>query len=363
MPNNLGFFTLAPAIAAIDDFTDRDETRYLPAELGALLLRFETDLAVRYVTTLLEDEKYADVEGTMREIVLHGNLAESAVNSLFSTCIQPSSIRSLEERASNGDLLADEMLRSLRGSFSVFLNGDSETACHTETMIDDTLDDGDLADPGWHLNFPPEILDQLVKRISSARPSTIACKLTSWLRLWSESGRATDALDAAESHYLSDDRLSVDNRMVMAVMRIGGKSRSYPWLVRAQQSNRGWMQYWSSFEETLDRWNMLKKNFPNKWDAFLIDSIRPFHGYSHSFSGSFAHLIEYLVHLDRTEDAQAATTQLAEAISGLVLGPRSTDSGLDNAQEGALNFRYLVRSLESESILSEGYLSRTVLCS
>ena len=314
------FYEIAPAVAAIDEFTDGDETGHLPAELGALLLLSDANLAIKYVKSLTDDEKYGDVEDITREIVRNGDLTDPVISSLVSTCIEPSLVRILEERASSGDEMAVEMLR-LSPSFSSGLpDNDASTDTYYPSLMDEPLDDGDLTGPDWHLNYPPADLDRLVKQISSLSQPQIANKLTSWLRDWADSGCASDALNAAEQHYLVDDRLVVDNQTVLVVKRIGGLSRSYDWLVRAQQSNYGWMPRWTSHEETKNRWSMLKRDFPEAWHDFLIRSIKPKRGHSHWFVGTFAHLIEYLVFLDREEDARAAANQLVETISGLVSG-------------------------------------------
>ena len=313
-------YKIAPAIAAINEFTDGDETRYLPAELGALLVRSDADLAVKYVKSLTDDEKYGDVEDVMREIVRDGDLADPVIYSLVSTCNEPSLIRILEERASSGDEMAVELLRLPPGFVSSFPDNDASSDTQYQSLVDEPLDDGDLSGPDWHLKYPPSDLDRLIERISPANQSQIACQLASWLCVWAEAGSGFEALDAAEQEYLINDRLPVENQTVLAVKRIGGLSRSYEWLVRAQQSNYGWMPRWTSHEETKNRWSMLKRDFPEAWHDFLIRSIKPKRGHSHWFGGTIAHFIEYLVFLDREEDARATANQLVETITGLVSG-------------------------------------------
>lgn len=311
---------IAPAIAAIEEYTDGDKTRYLPAELGALLVRSDVDLAVKYVKSLTDDEKYGDVEDVMDSFVRDGDFTDPVVYSLVSTCIEPSSIRILEERASSGDEMAVEILRLSPGFSSDSLNDDASSDTDYRSLMDEPLDDGDLSGPDWHLNYPPADIDRLIERILPASQSQIAKQLASWLCLWAESGSGFEALHAAEQHYLVDDRLPVENQTVLAVKRIGGVSRSYEWLVRAQQSNYGWMPRWTSHEETEIRWSMFKNDFPEAWHDFLIRSIKPKRGHSHWFVGTFAHLIEYLVLLDRDEDARSVANQLVQAIRGLVSG-------------------------------------------
>ena len=78
--------------------------------------------------------------------------------------------------------------------------------------------------------------------------------------------------------------------------------------------------FWSSFDETRERWDMLKNDYPEKWHEFLLESIKPTLGSSHWFGGNIAHLIEYLAYVGRIEDARATTNQLIETIGQLTSG-------------------------------------------
>ena len=138
--------------------------------------------------------------------------------------------------------------------------------------------------------------------------------------MWLGSERAVEALKVAENYVLGDDRFSVTNDALVAVRNVGGRSRSFRWLVKAQKSNLGWMENWSSFDETRQRWDMLKNDFPGKWHDFLLASIEPMRERSHWFGGTLAHLVEYLVYVGRIEDARKATNQLVETVSQMTSG-------------------------------------------
>ena len=108
---------LAPAIASVMEFTDGDGTSHLPAEFGEMLIRFEPGLAVNYVRELMDTEEYSDAESVLQELVRTGGLTDPIVRALVSTCIEPQSIRILEERREGPNLTTSEIL----GSAQVFL--------------------------------------------------------------------------------------------------------------------------------------------------------------------------------------------------------------------------------------------------
>ncbi len=316
------WFNLAPLINAVEEYTDGDETRYLPAQFGAHLLRFAPPLAVNYVKSWAATENHGETGYLTGQMVRYGDLAEPTVNALFTTRIKRTSIRTLEELAGKGDDVAEEMLIHLPDLSSATTVDDTAETTADETPENDRWRDGELVDRDWRLVYPPEILVRLVREVVVARSFELEDKLSSWLPLWSESERAHQALRAAECHILGNDRIKISNETVLAARNVGGLSRSYPWLVRAQQSNRGWMEYRSSYDETKERWRMLTRDFPEKWHGFLLESIRPVRGNSHGFGSTLAHLIEYLVYMGQVDDARAATTQLVETICQLTSGQR-----------------------------------------
>ena len=161
---------LAPAIGAISEFTDGDETAHLPAKFGELLMRFETDLGNKYVKSLMDAERYSDVENILREVVRGGDLTDPIVRSLVSTCIDPHSIRMLEERAEGQNSLANPIV-DLIPKYSSALSS-RETASSVDRILFPEEPD-ELVEsfgPDWHLEFPPERLEELVTHESLVWP-------------------------------------------------------------------------------------------------------------------------------------------------------------------------------------------------
>ena len=121
-----------------------------------------------------------------------------------------------------------------------------------------------------------------------------------------------------EPLFLNESRLEVSNEMVTAVRRIGGRTRSYPWLVQAQRSNNGWKDYWSSLEQSKERWSTLKRDFPDRWRQFLVESIRPQRGLPPWFSGTITRMVMYLIYFDHREEAHAVCTQIVDTVFEIV---------------------------------------------
>ena len=313
------WYRLAPAIASVSEFTDGDETSHLPARLGKLLLRFDPALAKGYVKWLMDAEQYSDVEEVMKYLARTGDLTDPTVRALVSTCIGPESIRILENRASQSDTFAEQVL-DLDPGFS-YIRTERDTESPERTAPDGAFVGRPAPnDPDRHLKHPPSRLAKLIQSKASAGLYDLADELCAWLCSWADSEDGTDALDAVEPYFLGDERLRVTNEAVGAVKRIGGRTRSYFWLVRAQRSNNGWSQYWTNNEDTKERWSLVKCDFPDRWHTFLTESILPPPGFSPHFGMTLARLVEYLLYFGRCGDANAVASQLAETIRDLVSG-------------------------------------------
>ena len=312
---------LAPAIDAVRDFTDGDETSHLPGRLGQLLLCFDPSLAVGYIKSLMDTEHYGDVEGILDNLVRTGDLADPIVNALVSTCIEPHSLRLLEERAMTSDSLAEDLLELSPGFSAYRGERDTGSLAGNDSLRNPAGTRSDSTEPDRYLNTPPERLHQLVRSDSLVwSPFAQAEKLCSWLCCWAETDHAADALEAVEPYFMEDDQLRVSNQAVAAVRRIGGRNRSYKWLVRAQQSNHGWHEYWTSFEETQERWDLVQRDFRDYWHDFLTKSIQPSRGLVPHFGLTIARLVKYLAYFERWPEAYAVASQLLDTVGDLVSG-------------------------------------------
>ena len=310
------WFRLAPAIASVGDFTDGDETSNLPARLGKLFLRFDPSLAVDYLKWLTETEQYGVVEEVATELVQTSDLSNPVVRALVSTCIEPHSIRLLEERASGSDLFAEQILQ-LTPRFSTSL---TDQGSETATSPYPNGYPLESVDPDRHLKYPPECLPELMQTEATASPHARSEEVCAWFCYWADTERAAEALDAVEPYFLGDARLKVSNPAVDAVRKIGGRTRSYGWLVRAQRSNNGWFEYWTDPDEVRSRWRSVMSDFPDRWHDFLTGSIRPPLGFSPHFGMTIARLVEYLLLFERSGDAHAVAYQLVDTIGDLVSG-------------------------------------------
>ena len=314
------FLALAPAIAAVLEFTDGDETSHLAGRLGALLLRFDPDLAIRYMKALMDAEQYGSVENVLHDLVRNGDLTDAGTRALVSTCIDPDSIRLLQGRADDSDQFASEVLE-LHPSYSSSLAETYATSESSMVSLDDSDEGSSLATRSrQNLEFPPEQLAELMMSEELSWPIDRERRLSEWLHSWAETERAADALDAAQRFFFEDDRLRMSNLSVAVARKVGGRRRSYHWLVRAQQTNNGWHGYWTSSVDARERWIWVKEDFPDRWREFLTESIRPLPSAPLQFGMTIARIVEYLIYFERWDEAFAVMSQLVATVGDQVSG-------------------------------------------
>ena len=312
---------LAPAIGAVRQFTDGDETNHLISKLGRLLLELDPDLAVAYLTFLMDNEQYSDVQQVLQELVSTGDLNDPNIRALVNTCIDPDSIELLERRAGQSYEPAAEVVALMPRYSSNLSQGTVERSMRDPSEEDTpswTPRDG--ISPEECLKFPPEDLGEFIIQEGSDGPYWLSESLCTWLCRWSETDRARDAVEAVRPYLLDDHQFRVSNEAVIAAKQIVGRTQNFAWLVKANRSNRGWHEHWTDIGEARDRWRWLKHDFPDRWHEFLIASIPPDPGFSWHFGMRVARLAEYLGYFDHWEDSCAVARQLVDTVVGLTNG-------------------------------------------
>ena len=304
---------LAPAIGAVLEFTDGDETNHLASKLGRLLLHLDPDLAVDYLTFLIDDELYWDVQQVLEELVSTGDLNDPNIGALVNTCIDPDSIEHLERRVGQScDPAAAALALEPRYS-SKFSRRNFEDDSHSWTPREGISMEECL-------KYPPEDIVKFIQREDNDLPYRLSESLCTWLCWWSKTNRGRDAVVAVRPYLLENDQIRVSNEAVVAAKQVVGRTQSFDWLVKANRSNHGWHEHWTDVGKAKERWSWVKRDFPDRWHEFLIASIPPNSGFSWYFGMTVARVAEYLGYLDQWEDSCAVALQLVETVAGLTSG-------------------------------------------
>jgi hypothetical protein len=260
---------LAPAVSAIGDYTDGDETRHLPVELGRLLLMGDVRRFVKYHEWLCASGDYWDASSIFRTFVVKADLGNRLSRAVAQTAIERENLATLSERSDKGDSNAAECLRTM----SLFQACAPAPITKAESAADrlSLKENGLLPDVR---EFPPERFEAYQAAVKTSGSYRVDENIDAWARFWSTQGDKKAVLEALEAydrdtvHFFRDSKLRFE-----LTMGVRGKQSAYQVLVTAQQGGYGWNSYFSRPENALYVWTKLKEIYPDKWLAFLQSTL------------------------------------------------------------------------------------------
>jgi len=311
---------LAPVTAAVEDFTDGDETSHLQGMLGEILSIISPERVPAYYRWLCDQERYNDAETLFGAFLSSAELTHDLHQALARTAVDERSLHILSKRAARGDPGAGEALGALEDvlgplNLQATMSAAEEQAAPQWESRTDGLP---RADP---LSFPPPQLKQFLAASGSMTPYDREQCARNWLHGWVDAGQARQALDAVVELVESDARLRVSDDLFNLALAHRGRSEAYRWLVRAQRDNHGWLRFFGQKEETLGRWQAVKENYPERWFDFVVDSIASGTGEKWeqmAMREALLRLVEYFIFADRTDIAEGICDQAVCSVLDLV---------------------------------------------
>jgi hypothetical protein len=311
-------YEVARVVAAVDEFTDGDETSHLQAFLGDILSKIRPGRVAAYYGWLCEQERYDDAEVVFRSFLADADLQDEIVQALARTAVDERSLEILQERMDRGDQGAAAAVGALQETLGPVRFRELESAGDGEAPSRSESPEEPLRlDP--RLYPPPRIREFLS---ASRSPGFVAHEelVARWVRSWADAEEGSEALQAVESLVESDGRIRVSNDLFDLALAIRGRAAAYDWLVRAQRDNHGWIHFFAPKEEVLFRWEAVSNYYPEKWFDFLADSISPNRreGWELGVRDALTSIVEYLIYMNQADLALVMTSQAVRSVSELV---------------------------------------------
>jgi hypothetical protein len=94
---------IAAMIAAVNEFTDGDETRHLTKEFAGTIQAVEPSLFPAYYDHLCKNEEWENAEGSFSNFLQHTNLSDFIVRAIARTTIDEGGLAELKKRADAGE--------------------------------------------------------------------------------------------------------------------------------------------------------------------------------------------------------------------------------------------------------------------
>jgi len=299
---------LAPAIAVILDYTDGDETRNFSGELAeTLALAAPEKLAVYYMWQC-EHSDHSQVLHTLHAFLEHADLEELMAHSLAMTAIDQVRLGIITRRAVQGDAGAQIVQERLQTDLGTAAFAFTKSRTGPSRILEGR--DSVAFDP---THYPPSTF-------VDASLEDLPGPLSAWIDYWAARGQKKEVYRILTEADMRGIDIGCYDQLFMLTRLLYGKAKAYPWLVKAHIRGNGWNWYLSRQDEAEQRWRMLKQYYPEKWQAFLQDTLLQMPLWR---SGSFSHmefrrLIEYCLFMGQRDLAQRLVEQMVKRSLELV---------------------------------------------
>lgn len=313
---------LATPIAHIEEFTDGDETGHLPRELAEVLLEIAPDLLPSYYTWLCDREDAYDALHAFHSFIKTADLSSPINRAVAATAVDGGSLKLLIERAKedSGAQATLDSVRELLGEKGFEKSLREEPRSNTNSFERKPS----LAAPH---DYQPENFEEYLAALDANDYIWKEDAVEEWINYWLAERRDETVFQALERAVARGVELRDYDRMFELALRLHGRERAYPWLVKAHREQRGWNRYYTSEEKAHRRWERIERLYPHRWFDFVRQTLQKESGGApwqdlYLDSGNAARLIEFCLRMNKIELARDATRRLVEG-SLLLVEPLS----------------------------------------
>lgn len=306
---------LATPIASVMRFTDGDETSHLPGELADVLSEVAPDLLPRYYEWLCEEEEYSDALKAFHSFLKRADLSDQVSQALAKTGVDDESLSILAKRGEEGNQGAEEVLSSLTGLLGQRtlerVRADDEEPGQPQYQT------SGKEEPPSSADYPPDRLSDYLAALKERSCDWDEC-IKDWLEFWKNVGKEGEAFRAIEEREGRGEVVGGCDAVFHFALSFYGGERAYPWLVKAHVRRYGWHYFFTSKDEAVRRWEMVRKHYPGRCLRFVQDSMKSewgeqWHGIR--VYDSFVRLVEYCFFMGQPEVAK----QISERVMSTVL--------------------------------------------
>lgn len=299
---------IAPAIASVRLYTDGDETGNLPSELAEVLAVVNPPLLRVYYQWLARHEDFYHALDAFHLFLKNVDLLERIDLAIAQTAVDDQSLEILIEHANKGDERAATVIEELEkflGSVSPQEGKEEIKSLSGEPL----KTEGKVISPD---DYRPDMLEEFIEALRSEHIFSTEEQIQSWIDYWLKNGDKDEVYRALQQAHERDVNIGDLDTLFNLAMSLYGKERAYPWLVEAHIQDYGWQRFFTRKEKALQRWQIIKDNYPDRWFDFLRDTLlgrTPWHHWYLNHN-SFVRVVEYCLFMEQYELAE----QLSEGL-------------------------------------------------
>lgn len=315
---------LAGEFEAITVYTDGDETGYAREYYyKAIVSHFPERVPACYAHLIREEEwRYAEALATA---IVETDQVESPTGfALLESYIDPGEIRALERNDSASRPYTQKALAAVRwktgrASRATPENEESQAAGYLDSNDNDSSPEKAEVSVPNPCDFPPGRLSEYLSEVRDIRHYDYKREIvTTWLRYWTAAGCADKALTALDA-VASDTRFFLDHDNAPDVafdiaLEAQGRSKAFPWLIRAHIARFGWYRRMSSDEEAQARMRAVAQHYRGQWREFIKKTAIPRYAVGAASNGihiGLCRLVYFLIEVGEVDLARNYTLEMA----------------------------------------------------
>jgi hypothetical protein len=309
---------IATPIAHVEEFTDGDETGHLPRELAEVLLEIAHDLFPSYYAWLCDREEAYDALHAFHSFIEAADFSSPVNRAVAATAIDGGSLKVLSGRAreDDGARSALDFVQELLGE-----KGIEKSLHEEERSTNDSFER--KPSPVSPSEYQPEDFEGFLAALEAGEHIWKNDAVQEWINHWLAEKRDESVFNALEQAVARGVELRDYDQTFELALKLHGRERAYPWLVKAHREQRGWNRYWASKEKAQRRWQQVERLYPQRWFDFIRETLRKEDGAApwqdlYLDSGIASQLVEFCVMMNKIEVARNATERLVEGSLRLV---------------------------------------------
>ena len=315
---------LAGEFEAITDYTDGDETDHTREEYYKTIAAHFPERVPACYAHLIRDEEWRYAEALAIAFAETDQVESRAGRALLESYIVPQEVFALERTYSADQPHTKAALASVQQKTGRAIKATSEqketTPDGNQNSVGDDSESGEIEvsvpDPS---EFPPKQLKEYLSATRDVRPYGHSRKLvTEWLRYWEDAGRADEMLSDLEvvssetrSYIEFDDALDVAFEIAL---KSQGRSKAFPWLIRAHITRSGWQRWFTSSDEAQARLQAVALHYRGQWLEFIRNTSKPIFTTETGRNGvviGLSRLVYFLVEVDELDLARDYALKMA----------------------------------------------------
>jgi len=309
--------SLVPFIAKVTNYTDGDETRYLPKELSEAFSEVSPELLKSYYLSTADNEDLFLAEDIFPDLIKTLDLSNPVAGAIAKTTIDKESIQVLRNIAKEGDEYAHKILSENEKYFGILshLEKKYNSSAYSKPSTKKTSYKVE--------NISPSELANYFESVDSLERESF---LIDWIKHWLEPIQTRkETFEAIKAILHEHPRIlryyEILDLIIPYAQEFESPNRVFELICEANIHGYGWNKWWTAPKHTYKRWETLKKFFPERWKEFIFKTIgrTPYDNKPHfNYFMPIPRLVEYFIYFNDLTTAEMLTETLVKFTENLM---------------------------------------------